>query len=433
VVTPMSVLGHSLVVMTDPAPPEPAAAAPAGDSSVWSKMGVKAPSTDSWLASAGLLVRAAIGPAPLAGPRFIHFPPRGRHALFATIGWFAVLLGVLALVWLETWAFGRGDKDGQEAATVAVLVSLSLAWLGRSPLIAWRLQTVALLFLALAGGSSVPWPWSVTALVLYGAVLYLVAKRYDTPLLVGVWIWSVLALLASRSNAAAWLVAALAAVVAAILVLASGQASRARAEAALETTSAERDAASAEKAVLAERTRIARELHDVVAHHMSMIAVQAEAAPLRVPDLPPEAVGAFEVIRDAAREALTETRGIVGLLRGEEPGEREPAPRIDRIADLADRTRATGTAVDLRIEGNQRSVPAGVELAAYRIVQEGLSNAVRHSPGAAVDVRLDYRETELVITVRNAGPATLPCEVADGPANPVAPPDLDTPPEEDPQ
>jgi signal transduction histidine kinase len=175
------------------------------------------------------------------------------------------------------------------------------------------------------------------------------------------------------------------------------------------------EAERARRALLEERTRIARELHDVVAHHMSVIAIQAEAAPYRVADPPKELSRSFAIIRTNAVEALTELRRVLGVLRAEEPrdgvggggdgaGAVGPQPDLNRLDDLIANVRGTGLSVVLRITGERRALPPGVELSAYRIVQEALSNTMRHAVGAAVLVEVDFRPEVLELRVRYAAP-----------------------------
>lgn len=166
--------------------------------------------------------------------------------------------------------------------------------------------------------------------------------------------------------------------------------------------------------VLEERARIARELHDVVAHHMSLIAIQAEAAPYRVADAPPELVRSFATIRSSAVEAMTELRRVLGLLRdpAEAHGAAEaPQPGLADLSALVAAVRATGVEVGLSVTGEARHLDPGVELSGYRIVQEALSNALRHAPGASVRVDVGYGGAALTVGVVNGPPAkdsTLP-------------------------
>ncbi|MFF3644776.1 sensor histidine kinase [Streptomyces sp. NPDC002564] len=162
-----------------------------------------------------------------------------------------------------------------------------------------------------------------------------------------------------------------------------------------------------------ERARIARELHDVVAHHISLIAVQAETARLTTPGLPAAGAERFLAIGDTARTALTEMRRLLGVLR-EDAGpaatpERRPQPGIEQLGDLVDEARdASGGALRLIVEGPMRPLDPGVGLTAYRIVQEALTNARRHAPGAAIDVELRYGNAELRLRVRDNGPGPHP-------------------------
>ncbi|GAA0350435.1 sensor histidine kinase [Streptomyces blastmyceticus] len=162
------------------------------------------------------------------------------------------------------------------------------------------------------------------------------------------------------------------------------------------------------RTVLEERTTIARELHDVVAHHMSVVAIQAEAAPYRVEDTPPELAAAFQTIRENAVAALTELRRVLGVVRSENPdaypGPEAPQPTLADIGALIDNVRAAGPAVEYVTTGAVRPLPQGVELSAYRIVQEALSNALRHAPGADVRVEISHVLGGLGLRVVN-GPA----------------------------
>jgi signal transduction histidine kinase len=157
-----------------------------------------------------------------------------------------------------------------------------------------------------------------------------------------------------------------------------------------------------------ERARIARELHDVVAHHISMISVQAETARLTTPGMPPAGAQRLSAIGDTARAALTEMRRLLGVLREDartEPAQRAPQPGLAQLNDLLDEARdASGAGTRLILRGPPAALDPGVELAAYRIVQEALTNARRHAPGAAVDVELHFTGTALRLLIRDNGP-----------------------------
>jgi signal transduction histidine kinase len=157
-----------------------------------------------------------------------------------------------------------------------------------------------------------------------------------------------------------------------------------------------------ERALLEERQRIARELHDVVAHHMSVIAIQAEAAPYKTADPPSELVESFAEIRSSALSGLSELRRVLGVLRSDKP-EIAPQPGLDDLESLLESARNGGVSVASSITGTPRPLPGGLNLSAYRIVQEALSNAMRHAPGSSVQVNLYYGAAALVIEVRNDG------------------------------
>ncbi|WP_233510164.1 sensor histidine kinase [Actinomadura craniellae] len=169
-----------------------------------------------------------------------------------------------------------------------------------------------------------------------------------------------------------------------------------------------------EQTVMRERARIARELHDVVAHSVSMIAVQAETAPYTMDDLSKEAAQGYAEIAHTAREALVEMRRLLSVLRadaGSEP-ESAPQPRLERLPELIDQHRGAGGHVDMTVQGEVRGLSTTVELSAYRIVQEALTNARRHAPGAHVRVELAYLNDRLAVRVRDDG-AAAPTMVLD--------------------
>jgi signal transduction histidine kinase len=172
---------------------------------------------------------------------------------------------------------------------------------------------------------------------------------------------------------------------------------------------AERDEAQRDHALLEERARIARELHDVVAHHVSMIAVQAETARLTTPDLTEEGKERFKAIGDTARDSLIELRRLLGMLREGAPGgaERAPQPGLDDLEALVDAAREAGTTVRLTMIGSPDALSPGVDLTAYRIAQEALTNARRHAPGADVDVELRYEADTLHLEVRDDGQGAI--------------------------
>jgi len=190
----------------------------------------------------------------------------------------------------------------------------------------------------------------------------------------------------------------------------AGEMARAKRQAAIERAAvAERFRdLSARDAVARERASIARELHDVVAHHVSMIAVRAATAPYAVPGLPPPGRLAFAEIADEARSALTDLRVVLGVLRspdGQGGNDPAPQPRIADLDGLVSRVAGAGTTATVRVSGDVRPLAAAVELCCYRIVQEALTNAGRHAAGSRVRVHLGYAADALSVRVVNDPPA----------------------------
>lgn len=167
------------------------------------------------------------------------------------------------------------------------------------------------------------------------------------------------------------------------------------------------------QAVIEERTRIARELHDVVAHHMSMIAVQAQAARFKSPGLPPEAVAAFDDIHRASATALTEMRQVIEILRDSDDAvDHSPAPDVSDIDALVRQWLAAGAHIELTRVGELDDLPEALSVTTFRILQESLSNAARHAPGMKVEVQLTRTSDELRVSVVN-GIGRLPA-ISDG-------------------
>ncbi len=200
----------------------------------------------------------------------------------------------------------------------------------------------------------------------------------------------------------------------------AGAARRSRTE-AVEHSATQQEIAGTllEHTARGERARISRELHDVVAHHISMIAVQAETARLATPGMPAAGAQRLSAIGDTARAALTEMRRLLGVLREDTEtvtADRQPQPGLQQLNELLDEARdAAGTGARLIVRGSLTVLDPGVELAAFRIVQEALTNARRHAPGAAVDVELNYAGDELRLRIRDNGPGPPPGPGTPGP------------------
>ncbi|MFC9862237.1 MULTISPECIES: sensor histidine kinase [unclassified Streptomyces] len=191
-----------------------------------------------------------------------------------------------------------------------------------------------------------------------------------------------------------------------------GDAVRAREETRHERAAAQSRLLAMERrqAAEAERAAIARELHDMVAHSVSMIAVQAESATYTTPDLSPQARDAFQQIAGTARSSMTELRRLLGVLRTEKATAAltAPQPSLAGIGELLDQHRAVGGTAELHISGEAIPLPASWELSAYRIAQEALTNTRRHAPGAHAVVEIGYRPGLLTVRVSDDGPGPVP-------------------------
>jgi signal transduction histidine kinase len=169
---------------------------------------------------------------------------------------------------------------------------------------------------------------------------------------------------------------------------------------------------NARHAAAEEQARIARELHDVIAHSVSVMVVQAAAASDVFEKHPERAREALRSIEASGRSALTELRRLLGVVRTRERDRREPQPGLDALADLLEQVRATGLEVELELEGELGEIPAGVDLSAYRIVQEALTNTLKHASAGSAHVRVNRRagELELEIADDGAGAGEEPAE-----------------------
>jgi signal transduction histidine kinase len=175
--------------------------------------------------------------------------------------------------------------------------------------------------------------------------------------------------------------------------------------------------AEARRAAVEERNRIAREMHDVVAHSLGLMIVQAEAGPVVVPRDPDRAVAVFDAISSTGKSALAEMRRLLGVLRDEttdDTPERAPQRGVDAIVDLVTSMREAGLDVHLEQSGPRRELPPSVDLSAYRIVQESLTNALKHAGPARVEVRVCFTDDVLDLLVRDDGLGAPGQRSADG-------------------
>ncbi|MEU9701480.1 histidine kinase [Streptomyces sp. NPDC047981] len=250
------------------------------------------------------------------------------------------------------------------------------------------------------------WPWGPTSGIAQVVVMTVVAAR--TRPRTGAWMWVVtLAYAFFATTLRGGSDNALSVLFPSALALLFVTVLQVRREAE-KTVTAQQTVTAVERSkrtLLEERTTIARELHDVVAHHMSVVAIQAEAAPYRVENPPPELEQAFVTIRENAVAALTELRRVLGVVRAEDyEAPDAPQPTLAELDGLVGNVREAGLDVEKTVTGAVRELPQGVELSAYRIIQEALSNVLRHAPGAAAKVEVSYVLGGLGLRIVN-GPA----------------------------
>lgn len=281
---------------------------------------------------------------------------------------------------------------------VAALGTLPLLCVRVAPFLGWTLWTAGATFIPLAFRliSDDGFPWQISAFLVLLALLIGVGVR-EEPLRVGLaFLGTVLALVTFLPDqmAIGWSVGAAGFIALGLLLRGLF---RSRRETEAQTRRAEQEQARAEaeqaRAILAEeRTKIARDLHDVAAHRMSLVVVQAQSAQYRLGGLAPEVSAEFEAVAAQAREALNEVRGLLGVLRSEEGSpETAPQPGAAEVERLLRDTRAAGVPLTWSISGD-RAPGAASAMVLYRVLQESLANATRHAPGAPVRVTIDYDE-----------------------------------------
>ncbi|WP_230689348.1 sensor histidine kinase [Catellatospora paridis] len=319
----------------------------------------------------------------------------------------AAVLGCAALAEIAVRETGQ-PLTRPLGALLAVAVTAPVALVRTLPVAAAALVSAVCLLGPLTG-----YPPPVAGLVALAVTCHVVGRdrpaRTAALLVLPFAAYAVLPQTAAASGGRSLAVVLLA--VAAVAV-ATGAARRARAD-AVRREVADRAIADTltEHVARGERARIARELHDVVAHHISMIAVQAESARLTTPGLPDEGARRLTAIGDTARTALTEMRRLLGVLREDADPEptRRPQPGLHQLNDLLDEARELHPgSTRLIVRGAVTALDPGIELVAYRIVQEALTNVRRHARGAAVDVELHYRHDTLLLRIRDNGPGPPP-------------------------
>ncbi|WP_406443581.1 sensor histidine kinase [Streptomyces sp. NBC_01613] len=354
---------------------------------------------------------------PLPASTWLRWLPHGVLCLAA----FGITLGGTAQLQdnghLGLWGFLIALAQGG-AVVLAMWRPIPAWWLSTGAMVTGALMMHGKL--GMEQGIVFTWPWTASGIIAHLLVLLLLALRVRTRvsaealvltalityLFEGVWG-------AVRYQPTGALTVALSAVVVVLGIALRGR-REARVELGRQTTITAEE--RARRTLLEERNRIARELHDVVAHHMSVISIQAQVAPHLVENPPDELKDNLEGIRHNALEALTELRRVLGVLRSEDPGTRDsldgagngphtPQPTLDRLDALVENTRAAGLTVTLEVAGERQPLPPGVELSAYRIVQEALSNVLRHAPGARARVEVAYYRGGLTVEIVNSRPS----------------------------
>lgn len=389
--------------MSSDEPPPPAPRAPA------------ARARDS-LRSLGGALRT---PAASTEPLLAHATKRWQRLVpyVVALGFAAALLPVTTTVLVQDYRLPGGWAGALATAQAAPLL-LAVT----RPLQAWWIVLTAdivgavLLLTSADGLDGRSWPWTPMIVVGYVLLMACLGLREPRRTLLAVWLATgaaglVFELVSQKNSDGSNL---LLFVLSGIVLLVTG-ALRERGDAQRRLAEQETisEAERAQRTLLEERARIARELHDVVAHHMSVITVQADSAPYRMEGLPEAAREEFSTIAAGARESLTEMRRLLAVLRSDgTAGELAPQPGLARVQQLMEATVRAGVPAELSLAADLGPVPPSVDLSAYRIVQEALSNVVRHAPDAPTRVSVSGDGDWLTVLVVNGPPTatTSPLE-----------------------
>jgi signal transduction histidine kinase len=303
---------------------------------------------------------------------------------------------------------------------IVLLIIVSLAGVApllltlRRPLLGWRIGWLALAVMPWMGIESqqqpgtmlAEWPWNPVQVAVLVVVFAVAGVRHSRGALWWMWALTLLPwwLQAAQATPGLSVLTVGPIVFTAVALAADAVGGRYRAGLELAEAAERAEVEAGRRAVLEERARIAREMHDVVAHHLSLIAVRAEAAPYRLGSLAGDARVEFGELGGTAREALTEMRRLLGVLRTGDAAEQGPQPGLGHLPELVAAARSAGLAVELSRRGPLDGLPAPVGVCAYRIVQESLSNAGRHATGAAISVTVDVEPGTVRLNIRNGPP-----------------------------
>ncbi|MFF0214437.1 sensor histidine kinase [Streptomyces vinaceus] len=389
--------------------------------------------------------------APMRFTVVLRTPARATEPLFARApkAWQRVLpyvvLGICVLSLLPatiTVLTNDYEAGGGWAGALGVAQTVPLLLAVTRPLPAWAIvlvaDTVGAVVLTHADKvAGHAWPWTPMSIVGYLALMICLGLRESIRTLIGVWLVTggVGVVLGFFEPDGVTTTAALLFVLSGSFLAVTG-ALRGVGDAQQRIAEQESisEAERARRTLLEERARIARELHDVVAHHMSVITVQADSAPYRLPGMAEPVREEFAAIAASARESLSEMRRLLTVLRSDGNGSRDghgsgdggaeagpggaselaPQPGIGRLQQLVEATVRAGQPVELSLAaGAERAAPPAVDLSAYRIVQEALANVVRHAPGAETRVSVTHDAEEVLVLVVN-GPAARDAVVEPG-------------------
>lgn len=328
-----------------------------------------------------------------------------------------LIVAVTAMLYSIAWPTlpVTHEVSGPLLPVVGALAAFPFALIRVNPALGWAVSALFALVIPVAF-DRVPgydYPWQVVHILVLLALLFAVALRSPMSVLLVAWLASMLVFFAYMpgSDGVGWSVGLTAVVVFGLLirwlVLSRRQLAQQEEVSELERT---------RRTVLEEKAKIARDLHDVVAHHMSMVVVQAQSAAYRLDDVSDSAAKEFESIAATAREALNEIRGMLGVLRSDgQQWQDAPAPNALDLERALHASRRAGMDVRWTIAGHVESITDTTGLALYRILQESLSNAARHAPEAAVTVDITVGPSTVVMTVVNAPSPSAGVERTAGP------------------
>jgi signal transduction histidine kinase len=326
--------------------------------------------------------------------------PKGRPLPYRSSAFDVVLAVTLAVISsLEALRSGAWPQPHIASAALVTFSALCLAWRRRRPLLAYAGTMGALTVIAVGLGHYE----TGTSIIIAFIATYTVAA-YGDNLAYGIAVGLIFAVSTGVGQAPGEAVADAAfSVVALALPFAGGLTVRAlgRRSATLESE----QTVAAAKAAEEERRRIARELHDIISHGLGLVVLQAGVADQVLDRDPDRAREALAQIRQTGQEAIGELSTLVGLIREDVPTSADPQPTLSDIERLIESTRAAGLDVHLHTLGPPRPLSAAVELNAYRVVQEGLTNALKHAGHAKVNVLLHYRPSDLEVEIVDDGRA----------------------------